>query len=286
MNKFQFGHTPKQIRAIVAYGDDKARYSIANCLSKTVEIIVSDTTSNGIETLSSIFKLRPDVLIIDMLIPEKGGLWVLDELRKFKYSETKIIAVNTVKSDCMENVAISMGADFCVNNAFDTENLRKTVLSLCSRNEEKIKCGAKYSCEISDILNSLGVSPALKGYYYIKSAVLMVLENPQLISGVTKILYPEIAKQYDTQSKCVERDIRHAIFVSWNLSKNRYSVVLGYDFSKRPTNKELINTLAECIKNARQASDLYLNGRNDMWLGGITNFNLSQSAFSGFAAGN
>ena len=63
-------------------------------------------------------------------------------------------------------------------------------------------------------------------------------------------------------------------------------MALGYDFSKRPTNKELINTLAECIKNARQASDLYLNGRNDMWLGGITNFNLSQSAFSGFAAGN
>ena len=86
MNKFQFGHTPKQIRAIVAYGDDKARYSIANCLSKTGEIIVSDTTSNGIETLSSIFKLRPDVLIIDLLIPEKGGFWLLVDLLIFKYS--------------------------------------------------------------------------------------------------------------------------------------------------------------------------------------------------------
>ena len=211
---------------------------------------VEKTTSDGKSTLKAIIENDFAAAVIYLGLPGNDGLWVLEELKKLNICSTKIIAVNNIKNRMFSELAVNSGADYCLVEPFDMEIVKSRILQLCSvnnfRRQEETNAGA---ISLTEIISRIGIRPGLKGYCYLKYAVSSVIEDPQMISGITKRLYPEIAAEFKTQPKCVERDIRHCISVSWETAKDEYRRIFGYEFYKKPTNKELIHTLAEYIKD-------------------------------------
>ena len=166
-------------------------------------------------------RLKPDLAVIGMFLKGTDGCGVIQTLRK-ESPDTKIIATG-VAGDALMERAVRSGADYYLVKPFSVQSALERVEELIKpvsgteRDMREIK-GRAVTLEekISDIFIAIGIPPHIKGYRYLRTGIKMAVEKPYIINNVTKELYPNIAKQYDTTSSKVERAIRHAIEVAWN----------------------------------------------------------------------
>ncbi len=241
------------INVIIVCSDEYKIKAIEENFSKGNKICVAEKVTDGKSAFRSILNCNYSAAVVYMGLNGNDGLWVIEQLNRINYNGTKIIAVNDVKNKMFSELAMLNGADHCLTEPFDVDIIQSRIIQLCSRNDynknENVK-NTKSSTKaitLSEVINKIGIRPSLKGYGYIKYAVNKVVENPRFMTELTKGLYPEVAVEFNTQPKCVERNIRHCIDISWNNAKSEYKNVFGYEFYKKPTNKELINSLAEYL---------------------------------------
>lgn len=197
--------------------------------------------------------LKYDLIILDLIMPKKDGMGVLKELKEANIASNIIVATSYNAPDTIRKVS-EYGVNYYVLKPFDMIDLEekivdtfslldKRTINLFSNNLQK---------SISKLLHELGMPAHIKGYQYIREAISMVYENPEIVGGITKELYPELATRFDTTVSRVERAIRHAIEVSWNrgdwdLMEDVFGHSVDIDKAK-PTNSEFIVTLADKLR--------------------------------------
>ena len=241
-----------KINLLLACCDEIKQEQIKACIAETDSFIVTESVSDGKSALKEIERKNFSTAVIYLGLFGNDGLWVIEQIKRNNYKNMRLIAVNDTENLMFSKLALSCGADYCLTEPFDTDILVSRITQLCSDLKEEQRDEVKNQCvRLSEIITKIGIRPGLKGYSYIKRAVTHVLENPNFLSGITKNLYPEIAMEFKTQPKCVERDIRHCINVSWYNAQSQYKNIFGFEFYKKPTNKELIHAIAEYISDAQ-----------------------------------
>lgn len=195
-----------------------------------------------------------DVVLLDLIMPNKDGLYFLDEVSK-RGIKANIIVITSFNSDEMLRRMSAYDIKYFLLKPFDFKDLEQRILEATNQVEVKTGVTAKdkdLKISVTKLLHELGVPSHIKGYQYIREGILLLYNNPDIVGGITKELYPEIASKYDTSVSRVERAIRHAIEVSWNrgnldLMEEIFGHSVDYDKAK-PTNSEFIVTVADKLK--------------------------------------
>lgn len=223
--------------------------------NKKIEIV--DEAHDGEEALNKIIKNKDayDIIILDLIMPKKDGVYVLTELKKRKIYKNIIVLTSFNEQETIRNVS-NLGARYFVLKPFDLKDLEYKIIETVEHFENNGGIIDLYennmSLNITKILHELGIPSHIKGYLYIKEAIILVYNNPKLIGGITKELYPEIGRKFKTSVSRVERAIRHAIEVSWNrgdwkLMEDIFGHSVDIDKAK-PTNSEFIVTIADKLR--------------------------------------
>lgn len=194
-----------------------------------------------------------DAIILDLIMPNKDGMYVLEEMKKKNIDKKVIVSTSYNASDVIRQVA-EYGVNYFILKPFELEDLEKRIISLFNNQQSK-NIDFKYNnlqISITNILHELGIPSHIKGYQYIREGISIIYNNPETIGGITKELYPELANKFDTTVSRVERAIRHAIEVSWNRGDwDLMEEIFGHsvDIDKaKPTNSEFIVTIADKLK--------------------------------------
>lgn len=225
--------------------------------SNRAGIEVVYTAKDGEEGLKIIKEKQEeyDLIILDLVMPKKDGLAVLEQMKEESINK-KVIVLTSYNSADMIRTASEYGVNYYLLKPFDLPELEKRILETTNLIKQGNKSVNLYKhnlqVSITSILHELGVPSHIKGYQYIRESIMIVYDRPEIIGGITKELYPEVAHKYDTTVSRVERAIRHAIEVSWNrgswdLMENIFGHSIDIDKAK-PTNSEFIVTIADKLK--------------------------------------
>ncbi|NMA66611.1 MAG: sporulation transcription factor Spo0A [Clostridiaceae bacterium] len=258
-----------KIRVLVA--DDNVAFGLIICefLESQNDIEVTARVENGEDAIEMIEKTKPDIVVLDIIMPRLDGLGVLTRYKNVSPKEKPIfIVLSAVGQDAITQQALSLGAIYYIVKPFDlsvlVERIRElvrthspTVLRMdtqqqsVSNTSKPINTGDSVHAKVTQIMRDVGVPAHIKGYQYMRDAILMAVEDREVISAVTKRLYPELAKNYKTTPSRVERAIRHAIEVAWNRGKvDTINNLFGYTINTRkgkPTNSEFIAMVADTL---------------------------------------
>ena len=195
-----------------------------------------------------------DVILLDLLMPKKDGLYVLEQMKLLEINKPVIVATSYNSVDAINEVA-SYGVNYFILKPFDLPDLEKRIMSFKGTNTKGRTIDllqTNLNTTITRMLHDLGIPSHIKGYNYIREGISLVYENPSMIGGITKELYPALASRFDTTVSRIERAIRHAIEVSWNRGDLDYMEELfghSVDIDRaKPTNSEFIVTLADKLR--------------------------------------
>ena len=220
--------------------------------SKQIEII--EEAYDGLEGFKKLEKSVCDVVVLDLIMPNKDGLYVLEQMKKNNINKKVIVATSYNTQEVIREVS-DYGVNYYILKPFDFTDLEKRILELANKKKNSKNIDLHHNniqISITKILHELGIPSHIKGYQYIRDGVCMIFDNPNMIGGITKELYPELASKFDTTVSRVERAIRHAIEVSWNrgnwdLMEEIFGNSVDIDRAK-PTNSEFIVTVADKLR--------------------------------------
>ena len=220
--------------------------------SKQIEVI--EEAYDGLEGFKKLEKSLCDIVILDLIMPNKDGLYVLEQMKKHNINKKVIVATSYNTQEVIREVS-DYGVNYYILKPFDFSDLEKRILDLSNKKKNSKNIDLHHNniqIAITKILHQLGIPSHIKGYQYIRDGVCMIFENPNMIGGITKELYPELASKFDTTVSRVERAIRHAIEVSWNrgnwdLMEEIFGNSVDIDRAK-PTNSEFIVTVADKLR--------------------------------------
>jgi two-component system response regulator (stage 0 sporulation protein A) len=256
-----------RIKIVIA--DDNKEFSSILCdyLKGQSDFEVVGVAKDGIEAVKLVSSLQPDVLVLDIIMPHLDGLGVLEKINATPNMPIpKVIVLSAVGQDKITQRAINLGAEYYVVKPFDMEIFSKRIRQLfitggapeIRRPSSMYTENPPYSdantleAEITNIIHEIGVPAHIKGYLYLREAITMVVNDIELLSAVTKELYPNIAKKYNTTASRVERAIRHAIEVAWSRGQvDAINRIFGYTIHTdkgKPTNSEFIAMVADKLR--------------------------------------
>ncbi len=230
---------------------------IKEYFAEHADIKVAYDAYDGIEAMRVLDSKQDDIdiVLLDLIMPNKDGLSVLEYMQEKNIDKKTIVLTSYNTQDMIRKVS-ELGVNYFMLKPFELNDLEKRIIEVSS--------GVKYGGETLDLyhnnlqvsitktLHELGVPSHIKGYQYIREGVSIVYERPEIVGGITKELYPEIAKKYNTTVSRVERAIRHAIEISWNrgnwqLMEDIFGHSVDIDKAK-PTNSEFIVTVADKLR--------------------------------------
>lgn len=245
----------------VFVADDNREFSdlLVEYLEQQRDIEVVGKAYNGKEALDLIAENPPDVLLLDIIMPHLDGLGVLEKINEME-NKPKVIMLTAFGQENITRKAVELGASYYILKPFNMDVLVERIrllgngavpapsVSSLSRVTKK----SSLEADVTGIIHEIGIPAHIKGYHYLREAIMMVVEDVDLLGSVTKILYPRIAEKFDTTSSRVERAIRHAIEVAW--SRNNIDTVkkfFGYTVNTergKPTNSEFIALVADRLR--------------------------------------
>ena len=220
-----------------------------------------EEATNGEEALQKISRNHPDVVLIDIWLSKLDGIGVLRSALSMDFSPDKppvFIVVSSVPSESTFIQAMSAGARLCLLKPIHIGSLCEHIQSIL-RNRDRGAALPRESVQppdietqVTKIIHQIGVPAHIKGYQYLRTAILMTVKDSDVINSVTKILYPSVAKQYQTTTSRVERAIRHAIEVAWDRGDaDTLNSYFGYTIQNnrgKPTNSEFIAMIADNLR--------------------------------------
>ena len=228
----------------------------ASELKKEFENDTFEYFTDGEEALKTIKSLRPDVVVLDLLLPNADGFDIIDSIQKDYGNSIKIIVCSSISSDKFVTKCMDMGVSYYMLKPVKSSTLRQRCEDVLAEPSEvsvkntQVNNNSKAIDEkISYIFMTVGIPAHIKGYKFLREAIKMSINDPNIINSITKRLYPEIATKYETSASKVERAIRHAIEVAWNRGKieniNSLFGVSVYSSNEKPTNGEFIALVAD-----------------------------------------
>jgi len=261
------GIMSKKIKIIVADDNRNLCQMLQNYLQDQEDLIVVGVANNGLEAWELIQNQEPDLIILDLVMPNLDGLGVLERINaRTTMTRPKIIMLTAFGQESLTHQAMILGVDYFILKPFDLDILSKRIRSLTqdipssppTQNSSAspivttLGSGLNLCVEVTTMMHQIGIPAHVKGYQYIRDAILMVVEDVSLLGAVTKELYPSIAKKFDTAPSRVERGIRHAIELAWERGHtDTLKRIFGYSMNierQKPTNSEFIALLADKLR--------------------------------------
>lgn len=250
---------------------------LTSYLSKQEDIEVAAVAYDGVEAYSKIQETRPDIAIIDGIMPRLDGLGVLEKLSKMKDVQKPIcIMLSAMSQEKITQRALELGAEYYIIKPFDMESLVKrmrqlkyekivqkgnsnsSIIDKSAQNLSSSSASYDLETKVTNILHEIGVPAHIRGYHYMREAIIMSVNDMDVLNYITKELYPSIAKKCNTTPSRVERAIRHAIEVAWNRGKiDAIDSLFGYTINNhkgKPTNSEFIALIADRLRLEQKAS--------------------------------
>ena len=255
----------QRIKVLIADENNDFRHAIRENLIRA-GIDVVDETESGFDVLTKIKRSTPDVVIIDVWLPSLDAVQVIKKSKTLFQNPANIpdfIVISYCSNPNIFAEAIEAGAAYCMGKPFEYATLIERIARIYKNRQSayknQIMNGIQYAQEPSDlesqvteIIHRIGVPAHIKGYQYLRTAIMMTIEDNDLINAVTKVLYPAVAKKYQTTSSRVERAIRHAIEVAWDRGDiDTLNAFFGYTIQNergKPTNSEFIAMIADNMR--------------------------------------
>lgn len=255
----------QEVKVLLVDDNKRIVNLLKEALSKEADIQVVGTASDGEEALKLIHLLKPDVVLLDLIMPKIDGLGVMERLKNSEDGHVpKIIVVSAVSQESVTEHAFALGAAYYILKPFDTRVLvsrvrgvgaegehDRKVINTVFENPNPSKVGS-LEADVTNIIHEIGVPAHIKGYQYLRDAIIMSVNDGEIMGSITKRLYPTIAKNHKTTSSRVERAIRHAIEVAWSRGKmDTIEELFGYTVNSRkgkPTNSEFVALIADKIR--------------------------------------
>jgi len=241
-------------RIIVADAGEEYRRTLIETIEAEQDIEVVGDTGDGEELLRLIGERHPDLVIMDMILTRLDGVEVLQALEG-KPGRPRVLVLSGLTRGTMTELAIQHGADHYMTKPCRSDVLCERVRQLtAARNEEEQQQVYQLNMEskVTAIIHEIGVPAHIKGYHYLRQAILYCIQHMDAINAVTKVLYPEVAKKFNTTPSRVERAIRHAIEVAWDRGDlETLQKYFGYTVSNvkgKPTNSEFIAMIADRLR--------------------------------------
>ncbi|MFB7140243.1 MULTISPECIES: sporulation transcription factor Spo0A [unclassified Bacillus (in: firmicutes)] len=261
----------EKIKVLLVDDNKELVIMLENYINAQTDMEVVGVAFNGQDCLPLVKDKKPDVLVLDIIMPHLDGLAVLDRLRTGLVEKIpNVIMLTAFGQEDVTKKAVDLGASYFILKPFDMEHLisnirqvvgkgssitKRNAPSLVSNYESKPR---NLDASITSIIHEIGVPAHIKGYMYLREAISMVYNDIELLGSITKVLYPDIAKKFNTTASRVERAIRHAIEVAWSRGNiDSISTLFGYTISMskaKPTNSEFIAMVADKLRLEHKAS--------------------------------
>ena len=262
------GKDMEAIKVLVVDDNKRIVRILKEALERESDMKVVGTASDGEEALRKISTLRPDVVLLDLIMPKVDGLGVMERMKKGAPTlSPEFVVVSAVSQERVTENAFRLGAAYYILKPFDTRVVVSRVRAV-GQNEKDGEQGQRVintvfenkhrrmedtlESDVTDVIHEIGVPAHIKGYQYLRDAIIMSVNDSEMLGAITKVLYPTIARNYKTTSSRVERAIRHAIEVAW--SRGRMETIeelFGYTVNSgkgKPTNSEFIALIADKIR--------------------------------------
>ena len=237
-------------KILLADNSEEFRLLLRRTLEETGEFQVVGDTGDGDEAWELIQKAKPDVVVMDMILPGLDGMSLLQRIPK----EIKCIVLSAFCSQNMVQELTRMGAWYFIPKPAHMDSLLDRIRQ--ATHDSSVLSLPTLEAEVTAILHEVGVPAHIKGYQYVREAIIIVVQNMDAINAVTKVLYPEVAKRFHTTPSRVERAIRHAIEVAWDRGDlETLQGYFGYTVNSakgKPTNSEFIAMIADRIRLRRK----------------------------------
>lgn len=253
-----------KITVMIADDNDTLVEELLGLINGESDMEVIAATGDGGEALKLLERKRPDVVLLDMILPSLDGLALLERLSPEAKKSTVFIVLSALGQESITEEAFLLGAKYFLLKPFNKESLLKKIRQAGKRfpvtkaeSVEKYsgrKGEDKVSLEIivTDIIHEIGVPAHIKGYQYLRDSIMMAVQDMDILNSITKQLYPAIALRNHTTASRVERAIRHAIEVAWNRGKmDTIDALFGYTIHAgkgKPTNSEFIALISDKIR--------------------------------------
>ena len=256
-----------KIRVMIADGGEDFRTLLAETLSLENDIEIVAAAGDGMEAVALAAETRPDVLLLDLVLPKLDGFGVMDRLAEGNI-ETVTMVVSAFYNESMVARSAEKGAYYFVPKPCDVgeivRHIREAVAprrlsapaivpTMAAKRPE-----ANLEATVTEIIHEIGVPAHIKGYQYLREAIIITINDMDVINAVTKVLYPAVAKKYGTTPSRVERAIRHAIEVAWDRGDiETLQKFFGYTVSNikgKPTNSEFIAMISDHLSLKRKAA--------------------------------
>ena len=263
----------EKITVLIADDNQEFSRTLATYLKNEEDMEIIGIAKDGLEAIDIVKEKAPDVAILDVIMPHLDGLGVLEKVNNSSNLDKKPICImlSAVGQDKITQKAISLGAEYYVVKPFDIElliqrireiknfkpsNTRNFIVKESKRtpyiNVTSSKAEDNLEALVTNIIHGVGVPAHIKGYQYLREAIIMVVNDIEVINQITKSLYPQIAQKFETTPSRVERAIRHAIEVAWGRGEvDLMENIFGYTVSAskgKPTNSEFIAMIADKLR--------------------------------------
>ncbi|MBR6115770.1 MAG: sporulation transcription factor Spo0A [Oscillospiraceae bacterium] len=250
-----------KIRVLIADPGEDVRTLLTDIFSREDDMTVAGYAADGLETIARIGELDPDVVLLELVMPRLDGLGVLRKLSETEKDPAVLVLTGFVNARVVAEAA-ELGAAYFISKPCDTAELLERVRqcglarrqprpTLLKRTGAPAPSRSEPSLEsvVTEIIHEIGVPAHIKGYQYLREAIMITINDMDAINAVTKVLYPEVARKYATTPSRVERAIRHAIEVAWDRGDvETLQKFFGYTVSGikgKPTNSEFIAMIAD-----------------------------------------
>ena len=251
-----------KIRVLIADPDEDVRRLLTEVLDREEDITVAGYAADGAEALDRIGELAPDVVLLELVLPRLDGLGVLRKLSAREDPPAVLVLTGFVNAHVVAESA-ELGAAYFLSKPCDTAGLlervrqfgaarrqpRPTLLKRPEGAGIPVRSEPSLESIVTEIIHEIGVPAHIKGYQYLREAIILTINDMDAINAVTKVLYPEVARKFSTTPSRVERAIRHAIEVAWDRGDvETLQKFFGYTVSGikgKPTNSEFIAMIAD-----------------------------------------
>jgi len=250
-----------KIKVLLADASTEQRMLLNDSLSAEGDIEVVGSTGDGLKAVTLIMEQKPDVILLDIILSGLDGLGVLEKI--FGMPENlrpEVIVLSGFASDIVLNTASALGASYFMQKPCEVSLLASRIRQIAAgekvkKNSEMEKSLKQTNFEqnleklVTEVIHEIGIPAHIKGYQYLREAIILTINDMDIINAVTKVLYPAVAKKFNTTPSRVERAIRHAIEVAWDRGDlETLQKFFGYTVSNakgKPTNSEFIAMIAD-----------------------------------------
>lgn len=245
----------EKAKILVADSNKESRETLVKALKREGLEVIGES-EDGNDAYLKIARLRPTAVVCDVMLPRLDGISLMEECKKrLGEGSPRFVMLTAYATDDLVGECLEKGAAYCLLKPVEGKAVAARIKGI--RENENRRRG-DMEAQVTRIIHQIGVPAHIKGYQYLRTSILMVIEDAEVINGVTKILYPTVAKQYGTTASRVERAIRHAIEVAWDRGDvDVLNGFFGYTVQNsrgKPTNSEFIAMIADNLRLKNRAA--------------------------------